>query len=159
MPTTSRLNCKKLIASARLHTPPERACNRTRMEEDISRILFKQQSILSACLHADLCDLPAASNGPFSCGCIFGLAPGGVCRAACLAARRGELLPRHFTLTPRLRSGRRPVLQMISEFDGENPSGAEGRYIFCCTFHRLAAPGCYPAPSPAVFGLSSPPVG
>ena len=85
-----------------------RVCNRTRLEEDISRILFKQQSILSACRHAALCDLPPASNGPFSCGCIFGLAPGGVCHAACLAAGRGELLPRHFTLTPRLRSGRRP---------------------------------------------------
>ena len=53
---------------------------------------------------------------------------------------RGELLPHHFTLTrhaPRRERG--------------------GRYAFCCTFHRLAAPGCYPAPCPAVFGLSSPP--
>ncbi len=49
---------------------------------------------------------------------------------------RGELLPRHFTLTTRFRAW---------------------RYVFCCTFRRLAAPGRYPASCPAVFGLSSPP--
>jgi hypothetical protein len=57
-----------------------------------------QQFILTACCHTVLCDLPTALNGPFSCGCLLGLAPGGVCRAACFAAERGELLPRLFTL-------------------------------------------------------------
>src|SRR4030042_3716754 len=100
------------------------------MEGDISRILFMRQSILSACRHADPCDLPAALNGPFSGGCILGLAPGGVCHAD------------------------RITEAAVSSYLAISPLLLAGRYIFCCTFHRLAAPGRYPAPCPAVFGLS-----
>ena len=46
----------------------------------------------------------------------------------------GELLPRLFTLIPT----------------------SSGRYGFCGTFRRVTPPGCYPAPCPAEFGLSSP---
>jgi hypothetical protein len=45
-----------------------------------------QPSILDACRHAPLRDLPTTSNGPFSCGCLLGLAPGGVCSASGIAA-------------------------------------------------------------------------
>ena len=48
------------------------------------------------------------------------------CRACCQP--RGALLPHHFTLT-------RPQLPA-------------GRYIFCCTFRRLAPPRNYLAPCP-----------
>src|SRR6056297_1397437 len=72
-------------------------------------------------------------------GYLLGLAPDGVYHAACLTAKRGEPLPHHFTLTSCLLPGER-------------------RYIFCCTFHRLTAPGRYPASCPLVFGLSSPAV-
>lgn len=45
--------------------------------------------------------------------------------------KSGELLPRLFTLSFR-------------------------RYIFCCTFPRVASAGCYPAFCPVEPGLSSP---
>ena len=40
-------------------------------------------------------DRPGISPAPF----LFGLAPGGVCRAAAVAGERGALLPHRFTLT------------------------------------------------------------
>jgi len=40
-------------------------------------------------------DRPGISPAPF----LFGLAPGGVCRAAAVAGKRGALLPHRFTLT------------------------------------------------------------
>gem|GEM_PF-1397736 len=92
-----------------------------------------QQSILTGCHHTVLCDLPAASNGPFSNSCLLGLAPGGVYLAVRITA------------------------DAVSSYLAISPLPLAGRYLFCCTFHRLAAPGCYPAPCPAVFGLSSPP--
>ena len=101
------------------------------MEGDISRILFMQQSILTGCRHTVLCDLPAASNGPFSGSCLLGLAPGGVYHAASITA------------------------DAVSSYLAISPLPLAGRYLFCCTFHRLAAPGYYPALCPAVFGLSS----
>jgi hypothetical protein len=57
---------------------------------------------------------------------------------------RGELLPRHFTLTGR------PL----------GRSRAEGRrYVFCCTFPGIASGGRYPPLRPAESGLSSTLVG
>ena len=58
---------------------------------------------------------------------LFGLAPDGVCRAALLTQKRGELLPHRFTLTPeRLR--------------------VSGRSVFCGTVRpptlTLASPVC-----------------
>jgi len=63
---------------------------------------------------------------------LFGLAPGGVYRAANCYQSRGALLPHLFTLTNRGR-----------------------RYIFCGTFHGLAPPRRYLAPCPKEPGLSS----
>jgi len=65
---------------------------------------------------------------------LFGLAPGGVCRAAECCHRRGALLPHPFTLA-------------IHE---------EWRSALCCTFRRLAPPRRYLAPCPVEPGLSSP---
>ncbi len=113
--------------------PPCRARPSSDTEGDISRILFMQQSILTGCRHTVPCDLPAASNGPFSISCLLGLAPGGVYHAAGITA------------------------DAVSSYLAISPLPLAGRYLFCCTFHRLAAPGRYPAPCPAVFGLSSPP--
>ena len=63
---------------------------------------------------------------------LFGLAPGGVYRAASCYQSRGALLPHLFTLTGRSR-----------------------RYIFCGTFHGLAPSRRYLAPCPMEPGLSS----
>ncbi len=58
---------------------------------------------------------------------LFGLAFGGVCLAGRCCQSRGALLPHRFTLT----------------LDGRNH---KGRSVLCCTFHRLAPSGRYPAP-------------
>ena len=63
---------------------------------------------------------------------LFGLAPGGVYRAANCYQSRGALLPHLFTLTDQGR-----------------------RYIFCGTFHGLTPPRRYLAPCPKEPGLSS----
>ena len=67
---------------------------------------------------------------------LFGLAPGGVYRAANCYQSRGALLPHHFTLTAKVRNRIR-------------------RYIFCGTFHGLTPPRRYLAPCPKEPGLSS----
>ena len=106
-----------------------------------------QPSILDARRRAPLRGLPATSNGPFSSGCLLGLAPDGVCTAALLAEGAvSSYLP--FSPLPC------PQPEGVLE---ERPRPRAGRYVFCCTFRRLAAPGRYPASCPAVFGLSSPP--
>jgi len=63
---------------------------------------------------------------------LFGLAPGGVYRAANCYQSRGALLPHLFTLTSR-----------------------GWRSVFCGTFHRLAPSRRYLAPCPKEPGLSS----
>ncbi len=65
---------------------------------------------------------------------LFGLAPGGVYRAAACYHPRGALLPHLFTLT---------VTCVL------------GRCIFCGTFHGLAPSRGYLAPCPKEPGLSS----
>ena len=61
---------------------------------------------------------------------LFGLAPGGVCRATECYHRRGALLPHPFTLTaPPCRRALR-------------------RFAFCCTFRGLTPPRRYLAPCP-----------
>jgi len=67
---------------------------------------------------------------------LFGLAPSGVYHAVECYHRRGALLPHHFNLTGFSEKKLR-------------------RYIFCCTFRRLAPPRCYLAPCPVEPGLSS----
>jgi len=79
---------------------------------------------------------------------IFGLAPGGVCRAG-LSPGRWCALTRTFSPLPDPAAAR---------------AAGHRRYAFCCTFpilcRRPEAPasdgGCYPSPCPAEPGLSSP---
>ena len=63
---------------------------------------------------------------------LFGLAPGGVYRAASCYQSRGALLPHLFTLT-----------------------SIRWRFVFCGTFHGLTPPRGYLAPCPKEPGLSS----
>jgi len=81
-------------------------------------------------------DLPGNSAG-HAIVPLFGLAPGGVYRAAKCCHPRGALLPHLFTLTCA-------------------PKGHR-RYVFCGTFRRLAPPRRYLAPCPMEPGLSSTP--
>ena len=66
---------------------------------------------------------------------LFGLAPGGVYRAAACYQPRGALLPHLFTLT-----GAQCALR---------------RFVFCGTFHGLSPSRRYLAPCPMEPGLSS----
>ena len=77
------------------------------MKQVISRILFLHHlSTVEAMviplglrLPETSCDRPESSSGQPSNALLFGLAPGGVCRAPGVAAETGELLPHRFTLT------------------------------------------------------------
>src|SRR3954469_18578993 len=68
---------------------------------------------------------------------LFGLAPGGVCRARPVTRPAGELLPRRFTLTAPTRGRRGGLFSVALSLLGY-PSG-----------------GCYPPPCPVESGLSS----
>jgi len=81
-------------------------------------------------------NLPGGSAGRITAS-LFGLAPGGVCRAGLLPDSRCALTaPFHPCPHP------------------EGPSAVS----FCCTFRRLAPPKRYLAPYPVEPGLSSAPV-
>ena len=115
---------------------PETGQKETRRSRPISRVLSW------TIIHLGLPSPAASSNLPESTAgsgiaFLFGLAPGGVYHAAECYHLRGALLPHHFTLTTQ------PVTGMW-------------RYIFCCTFRRLAPPRNYLAPCPMEPGLSSP---
>jgi hypothetical protein len=97
----------------------------------ISRVLSWAIIHLGLPSPAASCNLPESSAGRII-AFLFGLAPGGVYHAAACCHLRGALLPHHFTLTFRRR-----------------------RYLFCCTFRRLAPPRRYLAPCPVEPGLSS----
>src|SRR5439155_1686089 len=64
---------------------------------------------------------------------LFGLAPGGVCRADAVTRAAGELLPHRFTLT----------------------ALADGGLLSVALVRGVSPPGCYPAPCPVEPGLSS----
>jgi len=100
----------------------------------ISRVLSRAIIHLGLLSPASSSDLPEDIAGR-DIAFLFGLAPGGVFHAANCYQLRGALLPHHFTLT-------------------RHPEG-DGRYIFCCTFRRLAPPRYYLAPCPVEPGLSS----
>jgi len=68
---------------------------------------------------------------------LFGLAPGGVCRAVVVA---DAAVRSYRTVSPLPRA----------------PKGAVRRSSLCCTFRRLAPPRRYLAPRPVEPGLSSP---
>ena len=71
---------------------------------------------------------------------LFGLAPDGVYLAAPVTRCAGGLLPHRFTLACAGRS---------------KGSSRHRRFALCCTVHRVAPPGCYPASCPGESGLSS----
>ena len=73
------------------------------------------------------------SSSPKRRRSLFGLAPGGVYQASPVTRGTGELLPRHFTLTPS--SGRQRRLPT-------------GRYLFCGTFLPVTGTPRYGAPTP-----------
>ena len=85
---------------------------------------------------------PQASSSQPGCGTshaiapLFGLAPGGVCRAP------GRCPPGRWALTPPFRPYHAPFR-------------AVRRFVFCCTFRRLTPPRRYLAPCSVEPGLSS----
>ncbi len=74
---------------------------------------------------------PTLALSGLTLGPLFGLAPDGVCQAIISYLICGVLLPHLFTLT------------------------SKRRYIFCCTFRKLASPRSYLASCPMEPGLSS----
>ena len=112
----------------------------------ISRVLSRTIIHLRYASPRTSSDLPGSLCGPHvrphpktdPLAPLFGLAPGGVCRAAECCHRRGALLPHPFTLTGPLPEGWRLR-----------------RFAFCCTFRGLAPPRRYLAPCPVEPGLSS----
>src|SRR5690606_8698566 len=65
----------------------------------ISRVLSRTAIHLGRASPRASSDLPGSSCGRHSNAPLFGLARGGVCRAAECYHLRGALLPHHFTLT------------------------------------------------------------
>ena len=84
------------------------------------------------------CGLPGGRTHGRAVLPLFGLAPGGVCRATRVTPGAGALLPHRFTLTCAPARSRR-----------------HRRSALCCTFLRVAPTGCYPAPCPVESGRSS----
>jgi hypothetical protein len=76
---------------------------------------------------------------------LLGLAPGGGCLAARVAAHAGGLLHRLFTITPSL---------ALPRVRGRERVGAVCFSV--ALFRRVTPPGHYPAPCPVEPGLSSP---
>ncbi len=101
-------------------------------------------------------NLPGSADGPSVGGSparqprwgasasLFGLAPCGVWRAASVASRAVGSYP---TFSPF------PLRLTIDAL--RRQWFAQGRFVFCATFRRVAPPGCYPAHCPVEFGLSS----
>ena len=108
-------------------------------EPAISRVLSRaiiHLRRLSPAVSSDLPGSPLGTGGADEPRApLFGLAPGGVYRAASCYQSRGALLPHLFTLTDAAR---------------------RRRYLFCGTFHGLTPPRRYLAPCPKEPGLSSP---
>ena len=83
-------------------------------------------------------DLPGTRTGRATPRPLFGLAPGGACRATSVT---GRPVRSYRTVSPL----------------PEPPRGGHRRSALCCAFRRRhqTAPGCYPAPCPVELGLSS----
>ncbi len=114
-----------------------RCLQKTAGSRPISRVLSWTTIHLGSASPQTSSNLPGNPRGPRvpkKPGPLFGLAPGGVYRAAECCHPRGALLPHPFTL-----------------------AGAEAlrRSALCCTFRRLTPPRCYLAPRPMEPGLSS----
>src|SRR5690606_35827679 len=125
-------------AAQRKQPPPGRGLLDGVRSRPISRVLSWTVMPLGAASPRRSSNLPGdtAGHGIVS---LFGLAPGGVCRAGLLPGSRCALTaPFHPCLIPL-------------------PSRAPGhrRSALCCTFRRLAPPRRYLAPCPVEPGLSS----
>ncbi len=101
---------------------------------DVSRVLFSGPFLWDAGRPTPHAAYPGMITRWATTLPIFGLAPGGVCRAPTVTRSGGGLLPHRFTLTH---------------------STSCRRSVLCGTFRRLSPPGCYPAPCPTELGLSS----
>src|SRR5690242_455583 len=109
-----------------------------RWSRPVSRVLSRTIIPLGSPSPATSSGLPGSTRGlalPLRATSLFGLAPGGVCRAVRVA-------------TSAVRSYR-----TISPLPA--PLLALGRFAFCCTFRRLTPPRRYLAPRPREPGLSS----
>ena len=118
-------------------TDPEKV---RKQEPAISRVLSWTTIHLGRPSPIASSDLPGSPLGAGGAGIslrtpLFGLAPGGVYRAAACYQPRGALLPHLFTLT-----GAQCALR---------------RFVFCGTFHGLSPSRRYLAPCPMEPGLSS----
>lgn len=89
-------------------------CTRIRRSRPISRVLSRTIIHLRYASPRTCSDLPGSTCGPHArpssrglgpLAPLFGLAPGGVCRATECCHRRGALLPHHFTLTAAFTGG------------------------------------------------------
>ena len=108
---------------------------RKKLSQPVSRVLSRTVIHLGRPSPDASSDLPEPSAGRTN-GFLFGLAPGGVCRATPVASRA---VRSYRTLSP-LPAGR----------------SRHRRFAFCCTFRGLAPPRHYLAPCPVEPGLSSP---
>ncbi len=126
-------------AASASHRASDAQVRRKRWSRPISRVLSWATIHLRYASPRTSSDLPGDTCGPHvrsnpktgPLAPLFGLAPGGVCRATECYHRRGALLPHHFTLT-------------VARPEGH----ALRRFTFCCTFRGLAPPRRYLAPCP-----------
>jgi len=130
------------------HGAPRSARNRTFRKKKRSRPISRVLSWTTIPLgHTSPCgssDQPGDDAGHVMVP-LFGLAPGGVCRAGPLPDSRCALTaPFHPCLIQR-----RPTCLATPGADGHR------RSALCCTFRRLAPPRRYLAPCPVEPGLSS----
>jgi hypothetical protein len=105
----------------------------------ISRVLSWTVIHLVNMSPCDSSNLPGNLYGPHQCSPIWSCSEWGL-PCHCCYQQRGALLPHHFNLTG--------IPKQI---------GVLRRYIFCCTFRRLAPPRRYLALCPMEPGLSSAP--
>lgn len=85
---------------------------------------------------------------------LFGLAPRGVCLAANVTIRAGELLPHRFTHYHNVHCTSSEISYL--RFQNNRRSLVAGLFSVALVVTRfLRAPGRYPARCPVVFGLSS----
>ena len=133
-----------------------------RRSRPISRVLSWTVIPLGAASPLRSSNLPGPDAGRVMRS-LFGLAPGGVCRAGLLPGSRCALTaPFHPCLIPRhpaaaFPEGTWPMLRIVmSPLCGAAPGWRGPSAVsFCCTFRRLAPPRRYLAPCPVEPGLSS----
>ncbi len=128
------------------------ARQRHKKESAISRVLSWATIPLGCASPRSSSDLPGSPHAGHMLrpkaplASLFGLAPGGVCRAARRCRRRGALLPHHFTLTGATCAALRRYLSVALSVDSRPPG---------VTWHRALWSPDFPPPPPACAGESS----